>query len=361
MKYLRKPRQRIDNLRTEERPRKRGRVGRYVYLALLGSVALLLFDVLAGDLVYLRGNGMVTQKISVIAPEYSGTVVSVQVEAGDQVEVGQQVALVRSQQMLKDIARLSAKLLSVEAQVSQLRIRRSSLASLIPAAQRRVKSTEAYRNNIERLNRDGWATAKQSNKTIKDAYGALEELKDLQARVQLLDDELSTLRSSVARAREALENIENLYNQGVLRATAGGIVGTVLTNQGEGFKKGQRLIELFDGPRYVLAYVPVGALYNVEAGDEVVVRYGFHTVPGRIDVRLPLAYRLPQEFQRAFQTVERQQIVRISIHGDLVPPLFTEVEVTWPWSIRAMFARAANSVTALFRSQIGTASAGNRR
>ena len=140
MKSLRPNRNRIDNLRTEVRTRKRGRIGRYFYLMLLAALGVSLFDILAGELVYLRADGMVTQDVTIVAPEFAGIVRSIDVMPGDQVVPGQTVATVRSQEMMTNIAKLAAQVAILDARLGELRIRRQKYTSLIPAARRQGKS-----------------------------------------------------------------------------------------------------------------------------------------------------------------------------------------------------------------------------
>jgi biotin carboxyl carrier protein len=231
-----------------------------------------------------------------------------------------------------------------------MRIRQHKLASLIPVARDRVEATEQYRKDVTDLRGAGLATTSKHASVIEDAFKALEDLKELEAEATLVDAEVSHVRAAAERARSALADVESLYNQGVLVAPAEGIVGIVSVARGQGVAEGERVMEIFHGEQYVLAYLPVGALYRTNPEDEVVLRYGFQTVPGRIDLRLPLAYRLPQEFQRSFQTADRQQLVRIRIDGEPRPPLFTKVEVTWPWSVRANLADAARNLGAVVRA-----------
>jgi multidrug resistance efflux pump len=296
---------------------------------------------------------MVSQDVSIVAPEFAGRVLSVEVQAGEMVLPGQTLTTMRSQQMLRDIAQLSTDLASAAARLSEMRIRQRKLASLIPVARARVEATERYRKDVTGLRGAGLATTSKHASVIEDAFDALENLKELEAEATLVEAEVSHVRTAAARARRALSDVESLYNDGVLVAPAQGIVGIVSIAQGEGVEEGESVMEIFHGEQYVLAYLPVGTLYQMDPEDEVVLRYGFQTVPGRIDLRLPLAYRLPQEFQRAFQTADRQQLVRIRIDGEPPPPLFTKVEVTWPWSIRAVLADAARSLDMAIRAAHG--------
>ena len=354
MKRLRSGKKRFDGLRTEARPRKRGRIGRYVYLAFIGVFALSLFDFLAGDLVYLRADGMVSQSVAIVGPEYPGTVLSLEVAPGDHVVKGQAVARMRSQDMLRDIADLAAQVATADARLGELRIQRRKIASLIPEAGRMAAETGEHRKKIERLEREGLVTTNRSARADASAYDALEDLKELETEAGLVEAELERFRTIAERTRRALGEVEAVYDEGVLRAVESGMVGNVLVAPGDGVATGQRMAEVFHGPHYVLAYVPVGALYEVEPGDEVAIRVGFHTLSGQVEGRRPLAHRLPQEFQRQFRTVERMQLVRIRLTEGVAPPLFTEVEVTWPNSIRAVLASAANALVAGSRDAMQT-------
>lgn len=345
MKRLRKTQRRMDTLRTETRPRKRGRFGRFVYLGLLLALALALFDLFAGDLVYLRGEGMVARDISVVAPEYAGSVLSIDVASGGKVQAGQPLAVIRSHRMLKDIAELSAQVAASERQLSELRIQRHKLRELIPAARKRVEATNADRTAMTRLRQSGHTTVNRAATAESNAFKALEDLKALESEAALVESEYLRLEETAERSRQALNDIETLYDDGIVRAPRDGLVGDVLVAPGEGIKEGQRVVEIFHGEPYVLAYLPLGTLYDVSPGDRVVVRYGFQTLSGTLETLQPLAFRVPEEFQRQFQTVERKQLVRIRLDEGVTPPLFAEIEVTWPNAISVILVSVAKSAT----------------
>lgn len=353
MRRLRTPARRIDTLRTENRPKRRGRFGRVIYLSILALFLLALFDLLAGDLVYLRGEGMISRDVAILSPEFDGVVLSAPMEPGDDVESGDPLVFLRSKEMLQDIAALTSNLAAAEAQLSEMRIRKLRLDSLIPLARESVSAAVDRRDQLGQLRDTGLVTVKDKASAVEDAFTAHAKLEGLREEARIVDADVAALQRSVARARGALGAVEDLYAQGIMIAPVDGIIGTITVSPGEGVVEGQGILEIFHGPSYVLAYVPLGALYDVEPQDEVVLRYGFKTVRGRIEARLPLAYRLPQEFQRVFQTIERQQLVRIAlIDEEAPPPLFTEVEVTWPWSLRVAFAEFADDASETVGSAI---------
>lgn len=344
MRRLKSHRTRIDTLRSESRPRKRGRIGRYVYLLSLFALFLFLFDQFAGELIYLKADGMVTRDVSLLASEYDGMVQDVPVDEGAKVSAGEPVALLRSTDVLRDIADLSNELARVRASLGEMRVRQAKVRALLPVARERATEMRSYREQLDSLKSRGLSTSSQLTSVIDDAFEAVEKVKELEAEKEILGAELAQARAAVERARSALNEVRWLYNDGVIRAQRGGIVGTVHVEPGEGVKKGERLAEVFHGPRYVLAYVPTGALYDVRAGQHVVLRTGFRTLPGTVSETVQLAPRLPSEFQRTFGTVDRKQLVRIRIaETETKLPLFTTVTVTSPNAVRPIAIRALSA------------------
>ena len=337
MRRLRNRQTRIDALRSESRPRKRGRVGRYVYLSSLALLLLFLFDQFAGELVYLKADGMVSQDISLVATEYDGIVQDMPVTQGAQVSAGDTVALLRSSDILRDLASLSNELARVRARLGELRVRQAKVDALLPVARERAAEMEIYRERLDSLKARGLSTTGQLTSVIDDAFEAIEKVRELEAEKEILDAELVEAQETVARARSALDELRWLYDEGVVRARRDGIVGSVDVEPGAGVQKGQRIAEIFHGKRYVLAYVPTGALYTVEPGRNVVLRTGFRTIEGKVEETVDVAPRLPREFQQTFGTVDRKQLVRIRVDSEGEPlPLFATVTVSSPYALRPL-------------------------
>lgn len=344
MRRLKSRRTRIDTLRSESRPRKRGRIGRYVYLLSLFALILFLFDQFAGELVYLKADGMVTRNVSLLATEYDGIVQQIPVDEGAKISAGDPVVLLRSTDILRDIADLAHELARVRASLGEMRVRQAKVRALLPVARERATEMRSYRNRLDSLKSRGLSTSSQLTSVIDDAFEAVEKVKELEAEKEILDAELAQAQAAVERARSALNEVRRLYNDGIIRAQRDGIVGTVHVEPGEGVNKGERLAEIFHGQRYVLAYVPTGALYDVRSGQRVVLRTGFQMLPGTVSEAVQLAPRLPSEFQRTFGTVDRKQLVRIRIaETETKLPLFTTVTVTGPNALRPIAIRALSA------------------
>ena len=346
MKRL-KPRNRIDTLKSEIRPRRKRVLARNIYLSLLTFLALWLFDMMAGPLFYLQAEGMISRDLSVVMPEYTGTVKSLHVERGDRVRVDQPIARLRSREMLGDIVRSSTQLADLQAQMSGMRIRQGSDKTLIPAARSRVADSQLASSSLSQLASSGLVTNRDRTLANAEAFRALEDLKRLETGSSLVESEIVQVAKSVNRAVRALDEIEDIYRDGDFVSPVAGIVGSISVSVGSVVKEGAPMVEVFHGETYVLAYIPVGALYQVTAGDAVSLRYGFHALEGRVEAILPLAHRLPQEFQKTFDTAQREQLVRITlVKNGSFPPLFTKVSISWAWTPSALLARAITAMSA---------------
>ena len=339
MKRLKSYQARFDQLRSEARPRKRGKVGRYVYLGSLSLFILFLFDQFAGDLFYLNADGMITQDISVLSPDYSGTVIDIFVEEGDRVDAGDAIARVRSTPILRDLAEMSNDLAKVQSSVSEMKVRREKLKALLPEARERADKIKQYRDRMLSLSDKGLTQNRQLTLQVDFAYEAIEKVAELEAEQQIVEAEMDEIRQTVERARRALKEVEEIYQEGWIRADQAGVVGTLPVQIGQGIEKGDRIAEIFHGERYVLAYVRAGTLYSVETGDRVALQYGFETLDGEVANTLPIAPRLPQEFQRTFRTTERKRLFRVRItEGFRDLPIFTKVTITNRHAIRPALA-----------------------
>lgn len=344
MRRLRKRQRRVDTLRSEARPKKRGRAGRIVYLSLIAALGAFVFDMFLGELLYLRGQGMVTRKVSVISLGYRGTVRDLAVREGDRVAADDVMMRVHSARMSKDIAGLSGDLAKVEGELSKLRTRRQHLKSLLPVARARMNKLDAFSEDMRELGKAGLTTSVLSANVLTDSFKALKDFKELQTEAQTVEQEIANTQETADRVRDALNQLRAIYNGGRVVAPKTGLVGRINVKSGSGVEPGTRVAEVFHGERFVLAYVPTGAIYDVEVGDKVALRYGFRLMEGEITRLLPLAHRLPQEFQRAFQTAARDQLVRIRIaETDQTPPLFTKTQVTWRTSARVWAIKGAEA------------------
>lgn len=122
--------------------------------------------------------------------------------------------------------------------------------------------------------------------------------------------------------------MRRLYDGGMMRSPIDGVISQIAAEKGAVVRAGDPMVEVYGKQRYVLAYIPTGALYDVYPGDRVWIETGFSVAEGRVTHVQPFAAALPREFQRSFSPVDRRQVMRIEFADQAVPPpLFAKVKL----------------------------------
>ena len=340
MKYIRKP-QRVDILRTEPRVRKRGRFGKYVYIALLIGLAAWAIDLTAGNLLYLKAEGMITREAAAVSSEHTARIVSLDVSDGSPVAQGSVVARLSSQEMADSMARMTTDLARYQVALAEMQLKRERINAMLPDAKRRAAVAQEEWRKVEQFQEVGMITIMQRARVVHDSYDSVSDLRQLELESKVVASQLPELELSVARAQANLDHLRKAYGDGILTSPVDGTASDVRVQPGAVVRPGEPIMRIFHGDSYVLAYVPTGTLYKVEPGDAVQVRTGFHVMTGKVQAILPVASQLPQEFQKAFQSAQREQLVKITINPNQeLPPLFTTVEVAWDMSPMALLLRS---------------------
>lgn len=144
-----------------------------------------------------------------------------------------------------------------------------------------------------------------------------------QAKVQ------NGLNDATENIAQALRRLTAAYGNGLIRSPGDGIVGNRQASVGSVVTGGQPLFELFVGAPYVLAYVPDGAIYELQPGDAIQISVGLDRYSGHVATVLPVYSRLPEAFANAFQSVKRGRVIKISVdEGQQQPTLFANATVT---------------------------------
>ena len=91
---------------------------------------------------------------------------------------------------------------------------------------------------------------------------------------------LKLLGRAFAEAQTALNDLRRLYDNGKLTVPIDGIVSRVIADQGAVVRAGDPLIEVYGDKHFVLAYIPTGALYSVQPGEQVLIDTGWRTSDG---------------------------------------------------------------------------------
>jgi multidrug resistance efflux pump len=324
MRRLRE-RHHMDGLTNQPRAQ-RQRIIRWLYLASLTGLVVWLGNLFFGDLFYFRSQGLVLSDAAVVAAEFPVTVREVSVREGDRVAAGTVAAVVSSQSAVESIARLTAELASRQARISDLRVRRQIIDAIIGAAENRQDVAISTRSEYEKAMKQGYLPLDKRTAVVESEFRSRQDFESLSAERRVIDSELETLNHAFAQAESALADLRRLYANGRMRVPIDGVVGRIAADQGAVVRPGDPLIEVYGNKRYVLAYLPTGALYNVNRGDRVRIETGLVTTEGRVTRVQPFANALPREFQRAFSPVDRRQVIRVEFSSDQTQlPLFSKV------------------------------------
>ncbi|MGZ3411187.1 MAG: HlyD family secretion protein [Xanthobacteraceae bacterium] len=299
---------------------------RWLYIASVLALAVWLINTFFGDLLYLQSEGLVLGEPGIVAAEFPLTVRDIQVHQGEIVTTGQVAAIVSSQSVTESIARLTADLAARETRQGELRIRSSVVNALLALAQDRQKIATGARKELERALSHGNVALNQHTASVEMEYRGYQDYEALKAEQPVLEAELRTLTAAIGHVESAVGSLRELYDNGRLRVPIDGVISRIVANKGSVMRAGDALIELYGKERYVLGYVPTGALYRVAVGAEVKINTGWQSVRGKITRVEPVAAALPREFQRAFAPVDTQQLIRVEFApGEEPPPLFTKV------------------------------------
>lgn len=322
-----KKRQSQDNLKNEPRSHRQS-VIRWLYLTAIAILAAWLGNLFFGDLLYFRSEGLVLSEPAIVAAEFPVTVRSIAVREGEGVKAGGVAAVVTSQNVVENIARLTADLAARESRISELRVRRQTVNAIISFAEKRQAVATDVRAEFEKLLQSGYLPLDKRSAAVESEFRSRQDLEGLRAEIKVIEAELETLEGAFAKAEAALRDLRSLYDDGQLRLPIDGVVSRVATERGAVVRAGDPLIEVYGNQRFVLAYLPTGALYEINPGDLVQVEVGLKVAEGRVVRVQPFAVALPREFQRVFSPVDRRQVIRVEfLHGESIPPLFAKVKL----------------------------------
>jgi multidrug resistance efflux pump len=335
---------RPDRLPNQVRAEPRG-FGRRVYLFAVICGAAYLCLQLIGSMLFLKADGLVMRDRTVIASLYNARVAMVHVMPGDVIKKGEPLLTLQSTEMLDRLADVIGKKGSLVTREGQILSRLQLIQAMMPTAVARRERTMYTSSVVTKLAARQLTTQPRQAEVARDNYDAEREEQQLVAEQTALHHELVSLQTS----REEMESLSNglkaAYNDGRILAPATGIVGARTPHVGQVIKVAENALEIYRGSSYVLAYIPTNRLYQVNVGERVVVTEGSNRTHGRIERVETLTDAIPPEFQSIFQTVERQQVVRIVFDQEPHFPLQAKVRITSSYS--------PTDLSALFKALIG--------
>jgi hypothetical protein len=129
-----------------------------------------------------------------------------------------------------------------------------------------------------------------------------------------------------------IQELESIYDNGDIDSPAAGKIGPRIPYPGLVVRTGEPLLEILEGPPYVLAYLPTARAYDITDGDEVIVTDGAHRALGRVERQDNIAEKVPSEFQSQFGSIDLRVVFRVDFNGASPFPLLSKVRVVNPAS-----------------------------
>ncbi len=313
IKALRK-RTRPDNLANQVRAGGKN-TARRVYLGSVAAAAVFLLLQLVGPLVFLEADGLVTKERTTVAPDFNARILKVHVRPGDIVKAGDSLITLSSSETLDRIADLTSKLGAIASREAQLSGRMNQASTLLPVAEDRKRRAQANYRQLQDLAKRQLTVPARVLEATRELFESEREEAQLRGEGGTVEQELSVTASTRKDLGRAIEDLRKSYNNGVILASTNGQIGPRVVNAGTILKLGETALDIYSGESYVVAYLPQGRIYSVEAGDSVVVTDGTLRASGRILRIEAMSDVLPPEFQNVFSSRDRQQIARVELES----------------------------------------------
>ncbi|MCW2309106.1 HlyD family secretion protein [Rhodobium gokarnense] len=343
-----KKRPRADTIANQER-KGRSRPGRHIYFALLVVFSFAVANYVWGDLVMLRGGGLVLRDKTVIAATFVARVAKVDVSEGQTVGEGDTLLRIESTEVLERLAELSIRQAELAQQAATFQLRSAVARQLLPLAARRETETSKVLVRFDDMSDRGLLTSTRYEEALRANFNARQDRVKLATETETLAAQISALEEARADAARAVADLMSHYAGGVIRAPAGGTVGARVPSIGSVFRAGDPILSVYSGEAYVLTYLPRRYLLPIEAGMEVTVSSGRHRSDGVITDILPVSDALPREFQNTFKPRDRNQLARIRLADPGVFPVYEKVEIRCksylPWPLSEQKARPPQDET----------------
>ena len=302
---------------------------KYSYIGGLVWMITWALNEFAGGHFYSAADGIVTGDLGQVSPEYTVTVLSLEVRNGDKVKKGDIVARVSSSRVAEVTATLSTQAAQLATRMAEINSKAGVIDQMVGTAEIRDKITETSNDKLQSTRRQGYLPVLTDLAVSDQLTKGKQELALLRAEKETMGAQVAQIIGASRATDQALLDLASLFDAGRMRAVFDGYVSGVEAGIGSVINPGQIVMELVAEQRYVLAYYPISRTYDLKIDAPVTIDVGMGDwLRGRITRVEPIAQRLPKEFQRVLSAVDRQQLVRIDFdEGVKLPPFFSKVTI----------------------------------
>ena len=302
---------------------------RGIYLIALASMLAWITNSLISGYAYKSADGMVVGDAGSISPEYTVTILELPVRNGDLVKKGDVVARVSSSRVAEVTATLSTQSSQLVTQMATITAKAGMIEQLVASAEARDRTVAANARQLEAIRDRKLLPLLTENALVEQIFRGKQELALLQAEQKTMAQQVAQVIAASRFTDQAIADILTLFDAGRMKAPMDGYIAGIEVGVGSVVTPGNLVAEMVGEQRFVLAYVPVNRLYSLQPGASVTIEIGLGKwLRGSISNIMPIAARLPKEFQKTLSPVERQQLVRVDFDDDVaLPPYFTKVTI----------------------------------
>jgi len=290
--------------------------GRWLYLFLLLLFGGALLNHFVGPILLLRADGLVSQRHFTIAPAFEASISAVYVQPGQHVRKGEPLVQLESVALSRSLAEIAARKAEITTRMAQAKSKLTMAQRLLPIATQHHERLQASLSVVEKLRDRNLANGRRVEEALTTGFAARERMVELQAQNSGLAIELRLLEQAYQEAEHAMSHLQRIYGDGRIVSPVDGVVGPTVASQGEMLVTGARVMTVYAGTPFVLAYIPDNYLFSVREGQSVSVAIGSRKSVAFVETVLPLADSLPPEFQNTFRPRDRSQLVRLRLPGD---------------------------------------------
>jgi len=274
----------------------------------------------------LAGPGTVSSPRHVVSLPYTVQVTLMNVSPGSEVRAGDEIGRVHSPEQDNIVATYMRSLSDIANRRAELRIKGR-------VAQESLEAAHAYRDLTQdaviRLNASSHASTVFRLDILRERAAAQKAVASQEAEVAEAITQLADLEEFRQQIRERLDQVEECFAGGAVRAPVGGLISTNLAYAGQSLVAGTAIAEILDpGDIYVDWNIPNERLADPKIGKEVFVLFGGRRIPGKISEILRVSDVYGGRGQIFARERSATQLARIRFDPNVVaPPLNSTVRV----------------------------------
>lgn len=279
-----------------------------VGLLLLGATLLWHFG---RGFVFLEGTGLVSAPVHEISTPYLSRVEYLNVVPGIVVTSGDLLARIKSPQLDREINEIERVLVEQSQKEADLRVRyRIAKATSQSSTDRLAMANEAF----QRL--DGKNTESASIGYRMDVYRersqAMAQKSQAEAEIEEIQAQLDRFEINNRFLRRKIAALESDFDEGLIKAPIGGLIGNTIAHIGEIIKPGDTIAEIYDlSEFYIVWHIPAFGIKQPKIADPVYIHYGQKVLPGYVFEIKQIAEMAAGSAQSILREKQPQQIILV--------------------------------------------------